>query len=319
MEDKIIENPSGVAAFAAQELICLDAEFAEGVEMLELSIVDASESVVYSRRFKPRTLTRWHSDIHGITPGMVADAPRFADCRGEIGEIMKNARYVAGFAVAENDLSHLRKEGLHSADHLKVLELRDWFWHVRGRDEGLDYRQGIGLEFCCKRLGIDTSEGTLHTSAFDATVTLRAFMTLLKDFVEANSLQGKSFDEVVEAFDASYAPAREAYDRECGRGYASIIRLSEGYIMKFTHGEPRMKDDVVARIFVEDRKKAVVDLSRYFLNRVVEGNFKFDRLSERKLNYFKSYTNSYSSDSHDFNNALMKLVGRLNGGNSRRR
>lgn len=48
--------------------ICLDAEFAEGVEMLELAIMSGDGRMIYTQRFRPATLRRWRSYPHGITP-----------------------------------------------------------------------------------------------------------------------------------------------------------------------------------------------------------------------------------------------------------
>ena len=94
--------------------ICLDAEFAEGVEMLELAIMSGDGRMIYTQRFRPATLRRWRSYPHGITPEMVENEPLFAECRQEIQSIIDAASHVIGFAVAENDLRKLRQEGIHT-------------------------------------------------------------------------------------------------------------------------------------------------------------------------------------------------------------
>lgn len=305
--------------FPSNKCIAVDAEFAEGIEMLELSVIDAHASLIYNSRFKPRTLRRWRSDIHGITPAMVAGCPSFADCRSQVQSLFDRASYVVGFAVDENDLEHLRREGIAIDSRLVVLELRDWFWLIYGRHNGCDYRQGINLEFCCQSLGIDITEGTLHSAAFDAEISLRAFDTLLRRFVESNNYIDLPFDAVVEKFFDEYRPAKDAYDREQAAGWCSIFRTADRYIMKFNRQAPVSSAGLVASVHVADRKKANVDMSQRFLKKVFDGSFKFDHLSQRNLDFFNSYKNEYSPESHDFNNALIKMLGRMNRPDPRRR
>lgn len=51
--------------------VCLDAEFVEGNELIELSIFALDRTQIYSQRFKPARYKNWDSSIHHITPEMV--------------------------------------------------------------------------------------------------------------------------------------------------------------------------------------------------------------------------------------------------------
>ena len=140
--------------------------------MLELAVMSGDGRMIYTQRFRPATLRRWRSYPHGITPEMVENEPLFAECRQEIQSIIDAASHVIGFAVAENDLRKLRQEGIHTDESLGIVEIRDWFRLTHGLENGLDYRQNVGLNTCCRELGIDIDESKEHSAAYDTECTL---------------------------------------------------------------------------------------------------------------------------------------------------
>jgi len=45
--------------------------------------------------------------------------------------------------------------------------------------------------------------------------------------------------------------------------------------------------------------------------KILYGNFRFDRLSRRKLDEFNAYTDSYEADDEQFNSKLLRLAGKF--------
>lgn len=292
--------------------ICLDAEFAEGVEMLELAIMSGDGRLIYRQRFRPATLKRWRSYPHGITPEMVASEPLFAECRQEIQSVIDAASHVIGFAVEENDLNKLRHEGIHIPETLRIVEIRDWFWITHGRENGLDYRQNVGLGTCCRELGIEIDEEKEHSADYDTECTLRAFTSLIGRYAAKRNLDKAGIEEIERQFAEEFAVEKDRYDRANGAGYCSIIRQPDGrYQMKFSKEPLDTGADIVASVAVANRKKAMVRFSQMLAGKILYGNFRFDRLSRRKLDEFNAYTDSYEADDEQFNSKLLRLAGKF--------
>ena len=236
--------------------ICFDAEFARGMEMLELSIVDMRGHTMYQQRFKPRRYRTWDSDIHHITPAMVATAPSFAACRRRIQAIIDNCSYIVGFAVRENDISKMKRQYVQGLDSKQVLELRDWFWVCHGRHHGLDYLQGISLKLCCEQLGMEHDDGKAHSAAYDAAVTLECFKLLFDRFISiyGNGRKYLSFADVVTHFRSIFKKYKYEYDLERAAGYCAIVRAGDEFLLKATREKPDACEQTIACIAVYERK-----------------------------------------------------------------
>ena len=72
-------------------VICLDAEFADNEELLELSAFNLAGEEVYHSYYKPADISDWRTDIHHITPEMVANERNFASCREEVQSLLDDA------------------------------------------------------------------------------------------------------------------------------------------------------------------------------------------------------------------------------------
>ncbi len=280
--------------------------------MLELAIMSGDGRMIYTQRFRPATLRRWRSYHHGITPEMVENEPLFAECRQEIQSIIDAASHVIGFAVAENDLRKLRQEGIHTDESLGIVEIRDWFWLTHGLENGLDYRQNVGLNTCCRELGIDIDESKEHSAAYDTECTLRAFTGLWQRYADKRGMANASIEEIERRFAEEYAVEKDRYDRANGAGYCCIIRHGDGlYQMKFTKEPPAYHPDIIASVAVANRKKAMVRFSQMLTGKILYGNFRFERLSKRRLEEFRAYTDSYEADDEQFNSKLLRLAGKF--------
>lgn len=309
------------------KVICLDAEFAQGyssagqtLAMLELSISDANGDLIYSSRFRPERFRRWRLNPHNISPADVAGAPRFRKCLPEIQRIIDNADYITGFAL-ENDFRRLNDEGIVIPDDKRIIELRDWFWILYGKDHGMDYAEGIGNEKVAETLGIEVEEALVHASAYDIHLSLESLNALLHyahpadagdDETKSGSgrkkcdaVDMKSFyEDTMKRFKAE----KEEYDRERAAGFCYIVKKGEGYIMKCVVEEPKGRDDIVACTRVADRKKALIDLSQMFTGHAVQGNVMIRNLSEAKLKRFKSYSNTYDAEAGPLQAKLLRLA-----------
>ena len=116
------------------DIICLDAEFTESEELLELSVFNLDGKEVYHRFFKPEQISEWRTDIHHITPEMVADEPTFAQCREEVQRLLDSAFALTGFAVG-NDLRVLTRSGIAGLETKRMIDVKDMYWYLRGIPE----------------------------------------------------------------------------------------------------------------------------------------------------------------------------------------
>lgn len=301
--------------FAPLTCLCLDAEFASSrdiLEMLELTMIDSEGKVIYNHRFKPARIHRWNLIPHGIRPSMVAAEPSFASCRPSIQRIIDGATYLMGFAL-ENDLRRLDAQGTRNLDDKKIIELRDWFWHIYGRNHGLDYSQDIGLARCCSELGVEIDPEQAHAAAYDTSVTLRCFHILLDTFASTHPAF-VSFDDLYSTFSAEFGEAKKAYDLEAAKGYCSIFRHTRQdgeKAFRFVTGREApdpQRPDLIASIPVANRRKAIIDLSTMLTGNLLSSKtFNFHRLSPKTLERFKAYTNAPDLEEVDFARNLLKL------------
>ena len=270
--------------------ICFDAEFARGMEMLELSVVNMRGNLIYQQRFKPKRYRTWDSDIHHITPEMVATAPSFSSCRKRIQRVIDNCSYIVGFAVKENDISKMKRQYVQGFDSKCVLELRDWFWVCHGRGNGLDYVQGISLRFCCEELGIAHDEARAHSAAYDAEVTLQCFKILFTRFVEiyGETRQYAGFADVVSHFSSIFKKHKYEYDLERASGYCTIVRSGEEFMVKATREQPALDEQTVECIAVDDRKKTLMRLSERYTGTSRSRSFFFRKLTDERRAYFRA-------------------------------
>lgn len=286
------------------KVISLDAEFARGKYMLELSMVDGSGRTVYSRRFKPTAVRTWMLEPHNISPAMVKDAPKFRQCLGEIRKIIDGADYMLGFDVG-NDLKVMAAENLYLPEDKKIIELRDWFWLLHGKDHGLDLTQGIGNELVAQTLGIEVDSEKVHGSAYDARLTLESFRKLLA----GNALsEASDFDELYALTKTRLNEEIEDYHREHSRGYVYIVKKENAYDVKTRVERPEESGDIVAMIEVANRKLAMFELSKRFKVEPTKGNFRIKGLSAANLDYFRNYRNEYRKEDRQQLPRLVELA-----------
>lgn len=275
--------------FPPEACICFDAEFARGMEMLELSIIDVRGNLLYQQRFKPRRYRTWDSDVHHITPAMVASAPSFSSCRRRIQPVINRCRFIMGFAVRENDIAKMKRQYVQGLDSKRVLELRDWFWLCHGREAGLDYLQGISLRLCCHELGVCHEDGKAHSAAYDAAITLECFRCLFDKFITTHGTDRNyhSFTEAVDHFESVFRKYKHEYDMAQAAGYCVIERADKSYLVKTSRELPPLDENTVECIAVAHRKNTMMSLSERFTGTPRSRSFFFNRLTPERLEFFR--------------------------------
>ena len=278
-----------LATIKPNTCLSFDAEFARGVEMLELSAINLRDELIYTQRFKPKRFRTWDTGIHHISPAMVANSPRFSACLPRIQRMIDNCTYIVGFAVRENDLAKMRRQHVQALDSKIIIELRDWFWICYGRERGMDLTQGISLKFVCDQLGVEQDETKAHTSAYDAFITLRCFKILFERFVERYDSERHytSFHDVLAHFDSVFKKRKYEFDREKAAGYCTILRCGDDYLVKSTKEMPDPNDEIVECIAVDDRKKTLNHLAQKFIGEARARNFYVHRLTPDLIKYFR--------------------------------
>ncbi|MCM1348020.1 MAG: exonuclease domain-containing protein [Firmicutes bacterium] len=291
--------------------VCLDAEFVEGDELLELSIFGPDLTEIYHRLFHPVHHKTWDSSIHHITPAMVADSPKFAECVADIQPILNSARYLIGCAI-HNDTGHLSRQGITGLDDKEIVELQQWYWIVRDRASNPDPYHVASLETIAAALNVEFAPEAKHSAGGDTLVTMRCFTILFEEYCSANSIDPARFSEAISHFNTLYADCKDEYDRTHAEGYAVLLRVgTDGYALRTKRECPAESPKIAAVVKVADRKRADVELGALLSRRPMISRGVY-RLRSRDIEEFKAYSNGYDTTEHALFNKLQKLSGRFN-------
>lgn len=90
-------------------------------EILQVSIIDGNNTVLFNEYMKPTHTERWDNAeaINGISPVMVKDEKPFEFYKEKINEIIKGADLVLGYNVIF-DLGFLYENGDWKHEHLRI-------------------------------------------------------------------------------------------------------------------------------------------------------------------------------------------------------
>lgn len=286
------------------KLICLDAEFADAREILELAIYDYDERLVYESLFKPVTVREWRSSqrIHHISPQMVKDKPSFAACSAEIQRIIDDADYIVGFAV-DNDIRMLERSGIERLDRPAIVDVRDIYWHCIAKGNGIGLNSVPGLATCASDLGFAFSaDSKEHSAGGDTLVTLKCLKAMM------GTLAADEPEEALRQLIADTDTDKRIYRRENAKGFVHLLKGPKGYTIKPSTHEKLSRTDVVATIPVDHRDRAEVELLMHYAKKAVPGEHHVFALRDRDLAYFRAYTNTYDEDSADIYRAYIKRI-----------
>lgn len=277
--------------------ICLDTESAQSFsrghnELIELSVYNTDFEEIYNHRFKPATLRRWDSKIHHITPAMVKDEVKFADCRGEIQQLFDNAESIIGFAI-NNDIGALSREGIRGLGDKRIFELRELYWYCVGRHSGSKLYSGPGLTKCAEELGVPVIQEEVHSAGGDTKVTLNFFFTLLRRFRDAEMPAADlkaDFETIASELLRRTKEEKFRYDARQASGMIHLMIDPGGvYYMKAAPGEIEA-DNVVASIKVGARRRALYELETLFDSRSLPMHKSMFHLKNSDIERFRNYT-----------------------------
>lgn len=288
-------------------LICFDAETTDRGELLELSVYNISGNEIYHSYFKPVNSRRWRTDIHHITPEMVAGAPTAKRELPRLQSLADTATHLLGFAV-DNDIRILSNAGVKNLDSKSVIEVRQWYWLCVGREKGDDINGGPGLGAVAAELGVGLSDTEAHSASADTAATLQCFKKLLDIYIESfmpGTGPGEAgLPEVISHFEKSYRTAREEVMRLRAHGNIYIALTPKGH--KFMRSRPA--SGLLLELEVEDRYTAELDFHRLFANRRTPGFAPVYNLKPSDLDRFSRYSNSFSLEQYDMSRKLLALT-----------
>ena len=284
------------------KLICLDAEFADANEILELAVYDYEENQVYESLFRPERVKEWRNSqrIHHISPQMVKNKPTFAQCRADVQQLIDSTDYIVGFAV-DNDVRMLERSGIERIDERTVVDVRDIYWHCIAKHNGIGLNSVPGLASCAGELGIAfDEENKEHSAGGDTLVTLRCLKAMIRKDAPADE------EEALRTLIADTDADKREYRRENAKGFIHLLKGTRGYTLKTSTHERLSRNDVVATVAVEHRDRAEVDLLMHFAKKTLRGEHRIFDLRERDIAYFKAYTNTYDEENADIYRSYIK-------------
>lgn len=278
------------------KVICFDIEATDNGEILELSVFNyPAKKEIYHSYFKPEKAKEWRNteQIHHITPLMVADAPRFKSDRKRIQKLIDSADIIVGFAV-DNDLRYLYNSGINFKEKIPVLDVRDLFWVVKGKECGLEFGNVPKLTKCAELVGMDFAEETdAHSATNDTLATLRLMEHLLKDYNNA---------KVDVALCTAIRKKLEAdHEEVMERNAKGVIRLQPtegGYRIKnnrWIEDEIPSADPDEYIIKVNSRFLAEHDIRTMFSRRASKIKPAVYLLRKADIDKFLAYTNTYNA------------------------
>lgn len=289
-------------------LLCFDSETTNHGELLELSVFDMYGNEVYHKYFKPRA-KKWPSDIHHITPDMVADCKRFAAHRNEVRNLLNSTRNLVGCALS-NDLNTLRRHGVQLSDaQHTVFEIQNWFWLLNDSSGRQDKHQA-GLSTIADHYGLSFGDEHAHSATADTRVTLECFKALVADFdskygdentpsvepilsADADAeLAAESLTELNRRYGKAFQYAMQVYRMNNSAGFINVVRREQGYSLKYSRFKPTGNDNIVFSVPVADRVKAEIDLRNHFEPIQLKGFTGIYAMSESDFDYVRNYTNS---------------------------
>ncbi|MBD5355999.1 MAG: hypothetical protein HDR88_03200 [Bacteroides sp.] len=289
-------------------IICLDAEFADNEELLELSIFNREEEVYHSY-YKPENIEDWRTDIHHITPEMVMKCPSFSSQSTEVQNIINKADLITGFAV-DNDLRVLTRAAINGLEDKIVLDVKDMYWFLKGRKTEMSPYSVPSLIICANSLGIDFKEMDAHSASVDTSYTLKCFHLLLNEY-KADKEDSISLSEIVKTLISEIEDAKAEFVAEGAKGYIRVLRAGEYFKIKFSHLEAEDKQRVFMEIEVEDRYKAEYEIRKLLKKKEVPGKFGMYKLTNKHLSDIRNYRNIYDADESAWCKKIVRNLSRL--------
>lgn len=291
------------------EIICLDAEFTETEELLELSVFNLAGEEIYHQFYKPEHISDRRTDIHHITPEMVAKELPFSKKRGEVQKLLDSAFALTGFALG-NDLRVLSRSGITGTETKRVIDVKDMYWYLRGIKEDMNPFSVPSLLICANALGLDFSEEEAHSASADTEATLRIFTLLFNEFKELEG-SGLSDEDVIDMFAAKIERCKARFVEESAKGFVKVYKLGDTYKIKYGHKRDPESNGLVAEIEVADRYKAEYEIKKLLKKKEIPDKWGIYRLNSKLLDEVKRYKNTYDAEESAWCKKVVRNLSRL--------
>ena len=288
-------------------IYCLDAEFTENEELLELSVFNLEGEEVYHEFYRPENIKDWRTDIHHITPEMVADKPHFRERRKEVEKLLGEAYALTGFALG-NDLRVLRRSEVGGLDDCRVLDVKDMYWYMRGRKEDMSPFSIPSLLVCSNNLGLDFSEDEAHSASADTEATLKCFRLLWDEFrTEEGTGAGEESD--LDKFHTRIEEEIAKVVEESAKGFVKVYKNGPFHKLKFGRLSDSDKTGMLFEVEVADRFKAEYEIRKSLKKKEVPGKIGCYKLAPRQLDEIKRYTNTYLAEDSAWCKKILRGMG----------
>lgn len=288
-------------------VICLDAEFADNEELLELSVFNLAGEEVYHSYYKPEMISDWRTDIHHITPEMVAGDRTFAACREEVQALLDGAFALTGFAV-DNDLRVLTLSGIKGLEKKPVIDVKDMYWLQRGRGEGMSPFTVPSLLVCSNSLGLEFLETEAHSASADTGATLRSFNLLMEEFSSSEGVDG---EEALALMMERIAEAKADFVEECAKGYVKVFEVGNLHKVKYGKTPETDRRHLILEVEVADRYKAEYEIRKLLKKKEIPDKNSMYKLTARLLEEIGRYSNTYDAGESAWCKKVVRNLSRL--------
>ncbi len=167
-----------------KEIICFDTEttgIGPKAEILQLSIMDGTEKVLFDEYFCPRRACRWPEAerVHHITPEMVSGLKTIDFHSKRIMDILNSARIYVGYNI-NFDIRMLENEGFPATpfhrEGVQLFDVMRIFAPIYGQKcRNRNTHRMQKLETCAKYYQYDWGEEKAHGALADTRATLHCY------------------------------------------------------------------------------------------------------------------------------------------------
>ena len=290
-------------------IICLDAEFADNEELLELSIFNKDGEEFYHSYYKPVHIDDWRTDIHHITPEMVADSPSFSEESENLQRIFNGADLITGFAV-DNDIRVLEHSGITGLGDKAILDVKDMYWYIKGRETEMSPFGVPSLIVCANALDIEFDENIAHSASVDTEFTLRCFNILLEEYKSSDTGE-RSLNEIIARFITDVQNAKSEYIAEGAKGFVRVFKAGDVHKVKYGHLPAEESGKLILEVEVEDRYKAEYEIRKMLKKKEVPGKYSVYKLTTKLLDDIKNYHNTYDAEESAWCKKIIRNLSRL--------
>lgn len=288
-------------------IYCLDAEFTENEELLELSVFNLNGEEVYHKYYCPEKIKDWRTDIHHITPDMVKDKSHFREQKGEVERLLSEAYALTGFAL-DNDMRVLGHSGVEGLDDMKVLDVKDMYWYMRGRQEDMSPFSVPSLLVCANNLGLDFTADEAHSASADTKATLECFNLLWNEFRNGEG-KGVSEKDSIEKFHERIEEERGRFIEESAKGFIKVMKNGPYHKLKFGRIKESDNSGMLFDVEVPDRFKAEYEIRKSLKKKEVPGKPGAYKLGKKQLDEIRKYKNTYNAEDSAWCKKILKGMG----------